>query len=96
MDFITGDGINSELYPLQLPNKNLFLSSAEGIDSYLFDSYKLCFEKMLLGDPDYFVAAIDCNFSLHPFMNGKPMSPLLKQSVVDDAMATNPYRAQRE
>lgn len=58
--------------------------------------YKLCFEKMLLGDPDYFVCDIDCNFSLHPFMNGKPAPPLLKQSTIDDAFATNPYKAQRE
>lgn len=45
MDFITGDGINSELYPLQLPNKNLFLSSAEGIDKILSFFVKLSFIK---------------------------------------------------
>ena len=95
-DFITGTGINSEIYPKQLPNKNIFLSSAEGIDSYLFDMYKLCYEKMLLGDPDYFVCDIDCNFSLHPLMNGKPYMAQLKQSTIDDAMKTNPYRATRE
>lgn len=95
-DFVTGTGVNNEIYPRQMQNKNLFLSSAEGIDSYLFDMYKLCFEKMLLGDPDYFVCDIDCNFSLHPFMNGKPAPPLLKQSTIDDAFATNPYKAQRE
>lgn len=95
-NFVTGHGINTEIYPLQLPNKNLFLSSAEGIDSQLFDMYKISFEKMMLGDPNYFVADIDCNFSLHPFMNGKPMKPLISQSVIDDAFKTNPYRAQRE
>lgn len=96
MNFVTGSGINNEIYPTQMQNKNLFLSSAEGIDSYLFDMYKLCFQKMLLGDPDYFVCDIDCNFSLHPFMNGKPYQAQLTQKTVDDAMATNPYRAQRE
>mgnify|MGYP004670251151 CR=1 FL=1 len=95
-DFITGTGINSEIYPKQLPNKNVFLSSAEGIDSYLFEMYKLCYNKMLLGDPDYFVCDIDCNFSLHPLMNGKPYMAQLKQSQIDDAMKTNPYRAKRE
>ena len=95
-DFITGTGINSEIYPKQLPNKNVFLSSAEGIDSYLFEMYKLCYNKMLLGDPDYFVCDIDCNFSLHPLMNGKPYMAQLKQSQIDDAMKTNPYRATRE
>lgn len=88
--------MNTEIYPKQLQNKNLFLSSAEGIDSYLFEMYKLCFQKMLLGDPDYFVCDIDCNFSLHPYLNGKPTEGQLTQKKVDDAMATNPYRATRE
>ena len=76
-NFITGEGINTDLYPLQLPNKKLLLSSAEGIDSELFDQYKMAFEKMLQGDPNYFVCDISCEFSLHPFMNGKPMKPLI-------------------
>ena len=51
---------------------------------------------MLLGEPDYFVCDIDCNFSLHPLRNGKPYMAQLKQSTIDDAMKTNPYRATRE
>lgn len=94
--FVVGKGMNTELFPQQLPNKNLILSSAEGIDSFLFDQYKICFNKMLLGDPDYFVADLDCNFSLHPFMDGKPFTPLISQAQVDDAFATNPYKASRE
>ena len=95
-NFITGEGINTDLYPLQLPNKKLLLSSAEGIDSELFDQYKMAFEKMLQGDPNYFVCDIDCSFSLHPMMNGKPMKPLITQDEVDNAFATNPYKAERE
>lgn len=79
-----------------MPNKILLLSSAEGVDSVLYERYKLCFEKMMMGDPNYFVCDIDCSFSLHPMMNGKPMKPLIQQSVVDDAFATNPYKAERE
>lgn len=95
-DFVIGSNMNIELYPKQLQNKNLFLSSAEGIDSELFDQYKLAYNKMLLGDPNYFVCDIDCTFSLHPFLNGHPTSPLVTQQTIDDAMATNPYRANRE
>lgn len=51
---------------------------------------------MLLGDPDYFVADIDCQFSLHPYMNGKKMPPQLSQKTIDNAMETNPFRARRE
>ena len=95
-NFITGEGINTDLYPLQLPNKKLLLSSAEGIDSELFDQYKMAFEKMLQGDPNYFVCDIDCSFSLNPMMNGKLMKPLITQDEVDNAFATNPYKAERE
>lgn len=95
-NFITGDGINTDIYPLQLPNKKLILSSAEGIDSELYDQYKMAFQKMLLGDPNYFVCDISCEFSLHPMMNGKPMKPLISQDEVDNAFATNPYKAERE
>ena len=95
-NFITGNGINTELYPLQLPNKNLFLSSAEGIDSELFDRYKICFEKMLMGDPNYFVADISCEFSLHPFLDGKPTRPLVTEATIQDAFKVNPFRAKRE
>ena len=79
-----------------MPNKNTFLSSAEGIDSELYDRYKICFERMLCGDPNYFVADIDCTFSLHPFLNGKPTNPLVTQQTIDDAFKTNPFRARRE
>ena len=56
----------------------------------------MAFEKMLQGDPNYFVCDIDCSFSLHPMMNGKPMRPLITQDEVDNAFATNPYKAERE
>ena len=51
---------------------------------------------MLLGDPNYFVCDIDCSLSLHPFINGKPSKPLVSQDTIDDAFATNPYKATRE
>ena len=74
----------------------MYLSSAEGIDSQLFDMYKLCFQKMLVGDPDYFVCDIDCQLSLHPYKDGKPMKPLVSQATIDAAFKTNPYKATRE
>ena len=95
-DFKIGGSLNTDIYPRQLQNKNLLLSSAEGIDSELFDRYKIAFNKMLMGDPEYFVCDLDCTHSLHPFLNGKPTAPLLTQDTIDDAFKTNPYRAQRE
>lgn len=95
-NFITGANINTDIYPIQPPNKRMYLSSAEGIDSQLFDMYKLCFQKMLVGDPDYFVCDIDCQLSLHPYKDGKPMKPLVSQATIDAAFKTNPYKATRE
>ena len=95
-DFRMGGTLNAELYPKQLQNKNLLCSSAEGIDSELFDRYKIAFNRMLMGDPEYFVCDLDCSHSLHPFLNGKPAPPLVTQDVIDDAFKTNPYRATRE
>ena len=95
-NFITGGGINKAIYPIQMPNQKLLLSSAEGVDSRMYDFYKLCATKMLLADPDYFVCDLDCSHSLHPFLDGKPMDPLIRQSEVDDAFAANPYKAARE
>lgn len=93
--FQTGD-INTECYPEQMPNQRILLSSAESIDTELFDTYKLCAMKMLEGDPNYFVVDLNCEMSLHPKMNGKDFAPLLTQDVIDDAMSKNEVKAMRE
>ena len=95
-NFITGEGVNTEVYPRQLPNKTLLLSSAERCSSELYQQFQLGYKKMLLGDPNYFVCSVDYTFSLHPTMNGKPMRPLVSQEEIDNAFAVNPYKAQRE
>ena len=95
-DFRLGGTLNSDIYPRQLQNKNLLCSSAEGIDSELYDRYKIAFNKMMMGDPEYFVCDLDCSHSLHPFLDGKPTNPLITQQTIDDAFSTNPYRAARE
>ena len=51
---------------------------------------------MLLGDPEYFVADINCEFSLHPYLNGRPTKAQLTETLIKDAMQTNPYKAERE
>lgn len=51
---------------------------------------------MIMGNTDYFVADLNCEFSLHPKKNGIPTSPIITQETVDAAMASNPYGAMRE
>ena len=72
------------------------MSSAEGIDSELYDQYKMSFEKMMCGDPDYFVCDIDCEQSIYPRKDGKPFKSLVAKETVEQAMSTNPYKATRE
>ena len=51
---------------------------------------------MMMGNHDYFVCDLDCRFSLHPTKNGMPMTPLVSQQTIDNAIAQNEFRANRE
>jgi hypothetical protein len=95
-DFIAGKGINAECYPPQFPNQIILASSAEDIFTELWDSYLMGAKEMIMGNLDYFVCDIDCRFSLSPKMNGEPFKPLVTQAVIDDAIAKNEFRANRE
>ncbi len=94
-NFITGN-INTDCYPRQLPNQMLYISSAESVDTELWDMYKLCAIKMLEGNKEYFVCDLDSEFSLHPMINGKPSKPLVKKSIIEDAYRVNKFKAARE
>ena len=61
-NFITGEGVNTEVYPRQLPNKTLLLSSAERCSSELYQQFQLGYKTMLLGDPNYFACSVDYTF----------------------------------
>ena len=49
-----------------------------------------------MGDPDYFVAHIDCEVAFRPTIRGQVMAPLLTKSTVEAAMRSNPEKARRE
>lgn len=95
-DFITGKGINARCMPKQFPNQNILCSSAEDVFTELWDSYRLGAMEMMMGNHDYFVCDLDCRFSLHPTKNGMPMTPLVSQQTIDNAIAQNEFRANRE
>lgn len=54
--FRTSKDLNADLYPRQIPNLNLMLSSASDITSEMFAQYKEAFRQMMLGNREYFVA----------------------------------------
>lgn len=82
--------------PRQMQNQIIYASSAEGMDSRLYDMYKECALRMIGGQMEYFCCDITCELSLHPYMNGKEYRPLLSQDVVDNALRMNEFRANRE
>lgn len=95
-DFRTSMNLNPELFPHQIPNLNLFLSSASDISSEMYAQYKEAFRQMMLGNTNYFVADLDYHQSIAPFLNGKPMTPLVTLEEVERLYATQPYKAERE
>ena len=89
-------GLNAELYPQQLPNLNMFLSSASDTTSEMYAQYKEAFRQMMLGNTSYFVADLNFKISTAPFLNGKPMKPLVSMDEVERMYQTQPYKAERE
>lgn len=95
-DFMTGANFNIKCMPKQMPNQMIYASSAEGVDSRLYDIYKESALRMIGGDMSYFCCDITCELSLHPYLDGKPYRPLLSQEVIDNALKMNEFRANRE
>lgn len=95
-DFATGENLSLETYPKNIPNQNLYLSSAGSTSDRLWDVYKDCAKRMAMGFNDSFVADISCEIPLNPTINGKPYPPLFERKEVEKMMRINPYRGLRE
>ncbi len=90
------DEVRALSLPEAISNQKFYLSSASSTDTEFYKIYRTFAKKMLLGDPDYFVADLSCEIALHPTMKGKPLAPLLERSTIENAMKTNPDKARRE
>lgn len=95
-DFATGEGIDMSVYPKNLPNQNLYLSSAGSTSDRLYRVYKDCAKRMAMGFDDCFVADISCEIPLNPTIDGKKYPPLFNRDEVERMMRSNPYRGLRE
>lgn len=90
------DPIRLRTFPTNIPNQKFYISSASSTDTEFYRLYREFAKRQLMGDPDYFVAHIDCEVAFRPTKRGKVISPLLMQSTVATEMATNPEKARRE
>ena len=90
------DPIRLRTFPTNIPNQKFYISSASSTDTEFYRLYREFSKRQLIGDPDYFVAHIDCEVAFNPTMHGKVISPLLMKSTVETEMATNSEKARRE
>lgn len=95
-----GGNIDSETIkaiPREIPNQLFYISSASSIDTPFYAKYRDFSKQMILGNPDYFVADINCDVVIRGTVGGKiyPAS-LLTQETVDAEMRNNPEKAMRE
>lgn len=95
--FKLGGGMSMELLPDNVPNKLVFCSSASDTDSDFYKKYVDWSKRMFLGDPNYFVASLDCEVIIGATLNGIALTkPLLSRDKVDSALRENPTKANRE
>lgn len=82
--------------PSEIPNQLFYISSASSTDTEFYKLYRDFSKRMLMGDPNYFVAHIDCEVAFSPTIRGEVMAPLLSRDTVEAAMRSNPEKARRE
>lgn len=103
-DFKTGvdedgnaiDIVKMYAYPKEIQNQLIYVSSASSTDTEFYRMYREFSKKMIAGDPNYFVADIDCEMVMKPTVDGKPMKPALTRERINAALSTNPQKARRE
>ena len=82
--------------PPEIPNQKFYISSASSTDTEFYKLYRDFSKKMLMGDPNYFVAHIDCEVAFAPTLHGEVIPSLLSKDTVEAAMRANPEKARRE
>ena len=94
--FKLGGSFDADVYPPDIPNIRLYIGSASDTGSNFYNKYKEGTKQMIAGNPQYFVADINCEIPMHPTVCGKTVKPLLQQSEVDRKMRENEIAARRE
>lgn len=91
------DATTISTLPKEVPNQLFYISSASSIDTPFYEKYRDFSKQMLLGNPNFFVADINCDVVIRGTVKGKiyPAS-LLTQETVDAEMRNNPEKALRE
>lgn len=96
-NFKLGGDVDISALPKEFPHQLLYASSASAVDTAFYNRYRDFSKKMLLGDPRYFVADINCDIVINATFHGKiyPAS-LLSRETVENELRNNPEKAARE
>lgn len=103
-DFKTGvneDGtafnnVTMHTMPPEVPNQLVYVSSASSTDTEFYRMYREYSKKMIMGDPNYFVADIDCELTMRPTVNGTRIKSALTREMINASLATSPEKTRRE
>ena len=96
-DFKLGGDIDVATVPKEFPHQLLYASSASSVDTAFYQKYRDFSKKMLLGDPRYFVADLNCDIVINTTFRGKPYpASLLNRETIENEIRNNPEKAMRE
>lgn len=96
-DFKLGGDIDVATVPKEFPHQLLYASSASSVDTAFYQKYRDFSKKMLLGDPRYFVADLNCDIVINTTFHGKPYpASLLNRETIENEIRNNPEKAMRE
>ena len=96
-NFKLGGTVDVSTIPKEFPHQLLYASSASSIDTAFYHKYRDFSKRMLLGDPRYFVADLNCDIVINTTFHGKkyPVS-LLNRETIENEIRNNPEKANRE
>ena len=82
--------------PQSPPKQLIYISSASSVDTEFYKIYRDYSKQMIAGDPDYFVANIDCELAMRPTIHNVPTVAALTRDMIEATMRTNPVKGRRE
>lgn len=102
--FVTGfdesgntiDMVRLMAMPEALPKQIISVSSASDKDTEFYRRYRDYSKQMIAGNPDYFVANIDCELAMRPTIHNVPTVSALSRDTIEASMRTNPIKCRRE
>ena len=82
-NFKTGKGFNSKVHPKTFNNQIIMCSSAGSVNTECYRAYRQCIINSIIGYPGYYAADINCEMTLHPYINGKAVPAIANKAEME-------------